>query len=102
MTAAAQDAGRGSLLPALAGRGSGVRAPGPLETFDYQGARRMWRAVLAVNLRVALGSAYDGRVTELDIYQARQWVGGRDFREACALAGSEPDYVLERLRRKGL
>ena len=64
---------------------------------------RLWRHVLAVAIRDALGDV-DGvpnqRERDDAIEDARLWIaeGGEDFRLVCELAGLDPDYALPRLR----
>lgn len=93
MTAAARELVRRECLPA--------RGAEPDRGYNYQGARQLWRAVLAVNLDAALGVTVGVKCKSLDRYQAQQWIGSRGFRDVCELAGLDPEFVLERLRRSG-
>jgi hypothetical protein len=55
--------------------------------------RALWRAVLVHALREArgriinTGGAIRPATRELEQRRARDWIGGRDFREVCELAG---------------
>jgi hypothetical protein len=69
--------------------------------------RELWGAVLTRGLLDAMwpspvrsqahGSV--SGVTVLHQRQARDWIGGRNFRTVCSLAGFDPDSIAERAQR---
>ncbi|MGK7663356.1 MULTISPECIES: hypothetical protein [unclassified Marinovum] len=67
---------------------------------DRLALRRLWRAVLGEQLKLALGgtnrlayaSAHAG-----DAAAARDWIGSVDFEIVCTWAGYDPDVVREQV-----
>ncbi|WP_371398894.1 hypothetical protein [Marinovum algicola] len=60
--------------------------------------RRLWRAVLGEQLKLALGGA--NRLASLaahadDAAAARAWIGTADFEIVCTWAGYDPDVVRQ-------
>lgn len=68
------------------------------------GEVKLWRAVLAINLRDA---SMDGKrsirtISEHDIEAAKSWIGSRYFREVCLMAELDPDAILDKLNNGGM
>lgn len=64
---------------------------------DPSPERRLWASVLMRALDDAIGLA-EGIYWRLEMNRALNWIGSKDFREVCSLAGVEPDAVSERFR----
>lgn len=62
--------------------------------------RSLWVAVLAEQYRLATLPRPSHFDTELDIHNARQWFGFRDFHIVCALVGLDGDWVLRGFQDK--
>lgn len=62
--------------------------------------RTLWQMVLLAGLQHALGkplSYYEkpkGRARTFESY--RSWIGSKDFRIVCALAGIDADFILDK------
>lgn len=60
--------------------------------------RRLWRAVLGEQLKLALGGAdrlMSSHGRRFDRDRAVDWIGTRDFEMVCTFAGFDPDMVRE-------
>ncbi len=76
----------------------GVEVDGRDADAGVLGYRRLWAAVLAENVRLAIRprrwpSSTLGR-EKLDRRQSAEWIGSRDFHAVCALAGFDGEYVM--------
>lgn len=67
--------------------------------------RQMWGEVLQRALDDAFGAVVgstSGHTAEAERKRARDWIGTRDFREVCELAGIEPEAVLAAIQTGAL
>lgn len=62
--------------------------------------RRLWCAVLYEQLRLCLRATADVKYAPLDIEAAYRWIGSRDFRTVCALAGLDADWIEAGVRAR--
>ncbi|WP_299647955.1 hypothetical protein [uncultured Jannaschia sp.] len=60
--------------------------------------RRLWCAVLYEQVRLAI-STPSSQQSSLAISQAVHWIGSRDFRFVCELAGLDPDWIERGIAR---
>lgn len=65
---------------------------------------RLWQAVLSAN--IAWATDYYGYgclstfVNDVERHVCRLWIGSRDFKIVCIMAGFDPDYVEEKTKRR--
>lgn len=72
----------------------GEHQPGPLK--GAWGERRLWCAVIAQAINDLSLTASDNRFASR---YARDWIGSRDFREVCLLAGVDAEAVKAGIER---
>ena len=76
-------------------------AEAPIHADD---CRALWLAILNQEVETALGRplpcANTAREKERAVDDARNWIGGKDFREVCHYAGVEPEAVLRVYRQR--
>lgn len=72
-----------------------------MDAAELVGERNLWGAVVNRAILDALWpnpcATGSGTVSHQEQRAARSWIGSRGFREACQLAGFEPDFVRDRL-----
>lgn len=70
------------------------------------GSRALWQSVVNRAIidalwprpKVTNDNGHGGIVCEHDKHKARSWIGSRDFRHVCSLAGYDPAFVESRVR----
>jgi len=66
-----------------------------MASHEAEACRQLWVSVLLIAVRDLVGSDPNGLVSK----QARSWIGTRDFREVCGLAGFDWRTVRDTLLR---
>lgn len=66
---------------------------------EGRACRQLWSAVLAENLRCALGVG-TRPISDADVFQAQGWIGTDAFVRVCVLAGFEPNRVMAYFERE--
>ncbi len=76
-------------------------------TNEGHALRHIWVSVLVQAARDLLshppsqaGVARPSGPGQLEKYKAQQWIGSRDFREVCGLAGVDPDRAERAFRKR--
>lgn len=67
-----------------------------IASHEAEACRQLWVSVLLLAMRELFGSDPNGLAAQ----QARNWIGTRDFREVCALAGFDWARVERALQRR--
>ena len=67
---------------------------------DVTAERRLWCAVVNQAVTEALWprpikNGGSSGISHLDKHLARRWLGSRDFRLVCSLAGYDPDFIMD-------
>lgn len=65
---------------------------------DAAACRRLWVSVLVLAMKDCFQPLRgEFRVPSLQRVQARSWIGSRDFRSVCELAGVDPERMQEKI-----